>query len=1133
MFAAKCAASIGLAALTASAGIAPAWAQITIDGSLPGTTAGAVPLVGGTYTIPHTSGLLIGTKNLFHSFGQFSIGTGHTADFTGPGTIQNILSRVTGGSRSDILGQIKSSIAGANLYLMNPAGILFGPDSSINVSGAFHATTSSYIKFADGTRFTAAPGPTDSMLTIADPTAFGFLGPGAGAITINGSKLAGKTMSFVGGSIDAHPSGPGVGEDFNVAADGTLNLFTLQGAGEIGLDGTPPAILSGTTQITGKGAFRSNASDGQSTVKVVTGNLSMFGDSATSASALLSADNTTAFDSNGVLSIKANSIRVEGVAKITSETGGSAGNPFGKGVDIVIDTGDLSLVNGGQVTSRVFFASRAGNITVNASGAVTIDGVGGVAGNVFAGIYSDTGDGLTGNAGTSSITANSLTLANGGTISSTTNGDGMAAATSIVAGQVMLSGGSSIQAATSASGNAGNIFLQAASLDLSGASKISTTSEGGASGNAGTIMVTTTGALTIFGTGSSIQSEAQGTGNAGNVTVNANTLTVFGDGEISTSTFGPGSAGTVMVTANMATLATGGTISSSTFDVGDAGTVTVNAGSLLMTGGGNITTTSFDSASGKAGNIFVTVPGAITMTDANSFIQSQALGTGNAGNIVVAAGTLNILKDAGITTDTSTNANAGTIVVNVTGDMLIDGTGHVGFVTGITSDALPADDSDPGASIGNAGSVTVTANNLTLRNNAAISSNTNTNGNAGSVTVVVPGTLLIDGTVRTLPTDYTAISSVANNDLGVDLSSKAGNVSVTAGSLVLLTNGQILADTYTNGDAGTITVNAGTLYINGSGQSVTTGIISDTFVGDGRAGNVTVNAGYGLLINASKIATETGAAGDGGNIVATFGTLDMSGGASISSTSTDKGNAGSVLVGSPGIITLMGANTTIQSRATGTGEAGPVTILAGQLVLKDGASVTTEATIGGGGNISMNIDFLLYLLNSSITTTVAGGSGSGGDIFIDPEFVVLNNSKILAQAFAGNGGNITIIAKHFLQSNDSLVDASSALGISGQISISSPEADIISGTVNLPTGLGSEAKLDQRACVGPGETPVLSLVPVGRGGLALIPDADLADPAFLVAGQDAAAPRTSALPGAALAQFAALPMAASGVNCVR
>src|SRR5262249_11796240 len=131
--------------------------------------------------------------NLFHSFDRFSVGTGETANFTSAQTgIKNILSRVTGGQQSTIDGQLRTDgqlrAEGANLYLLNPAGVLFGPHASLDVSGSFHVSTADYLRFADGAQLHADLGQ-GSQLTVAEPAAFGFLGSTPAPITIQGGKL--------------------------------------------------------------------------------------------------------------------------------------------------------------------------------------------------------------------------------------------------------------------------------------------------------------------------------------------------------------------------------------------------------------------------------------------------------------------------------------------------------------------------------------------------------------------------------------------------------------------------------------------------------------------------------------------------------------------------------------------------------------------------------------------------------------------------------------------------------------------------------------------------------------------------------------------------------------------------------
>src|SRR5262245_3691499 len=140
-------------------GLTRSFAQVSTAITPDGTLGTAVTQSGTLHTI--TGGTRPGNgPNLFHSFDRFSVGTGATASFTSAQTgIKHILSRVTGGQRSDIDGQLRTDgqlrSEGASLYLLNPAGVLFGPNASLDVSGSLHVSTADYLRLADGARFSA------------------------------------------------------------------------------------------------------------------------------------------------------------------------------------------------------------------------------------------------------------------------------------------------------------------------------------------------------------------------------------------------------------------------------------------------------------------------------------------------------------------------------------------------------------------------------------------------------------------------------------------------------------------------------------------------------------------------------------------------------------------------------------------------------------------------------------------------------------------------------------------------------------------------------------------------------------------------------------------------------------------
>ena len=150
------------------------------------------------------------------------------------------------------------------------------------------------------------------------------------------------------------------------------------------------------------------------------------------------------------------------------------------------------------------------------------------------------------------------------------------------------------------------------------------------------------------------------------------------------------------------------------------------------------------------------------------------------------------------------------------------------------------------------------------------------------------------------------------------------------------------------------------------------------------------------------------------------------------------------------------------------------------------ASITTQATssaAAGGGAIALSAGNLLEARHAVITSSVALGEGGGGDIGIEGTIVALNATEVRANADAGNGGNITIEAGTYIGSADTVLDASSNTGIDGEVTIFSPDVNLESGLVQLPTEFLAASRLLRPSCAAreSGEREGSFVVEGGRG----------------------------------------------------
>ena len=191
--------------------------------------------------------------NLFHSFREFSVPTGGSASFNNAADVQNIFSRVTGGSISNIDGLIRAN-GTANLFLLNPAGIVFGPNAILNIGGSFVGSTADRLRFSDGTVFNATATSAAPLLTVSAPVGL-QLGNNPGRIQVNGAGnqeivpttnfglavTPGHTLALVGGAVTFDGG-------IATAAAGRLEIGSVA-QGEVSLTPSPVGWSLGYGQV--------------------------------------------------------------------------------------------------------------------------------------------------------------------------------------------------------------------------------------------------------------------------------------------------------------------------------------------------------------------------------------------------------------------------------------------------------------------------------------------------------------------------------------------------------------------------------------------------------------------------------------------------------------------------------------------------------------------------------------------------------------------------------------------------------------------------------------------------------------------------------------------------------------------
>jgi filamentous hemagglutinin family protein len=776
--------------------LAVSQAQITLDGSL-GPRA---PLTGPHYRIGAELGQLRG-GNLFHSFGEFNVPTGGSATFTGPNTIANIVGRVTGGQPSAIDGVLRSEIAGANLFLLNPSGVLFGPHASLAVSGSFHVSTADYLRFADGAKFFATLG-SESVLTVASPAAFGFLGNTPAPITIQGSTLQvppGKALSVVGGDMTIVGNGPLTAASVPTlgAPRGLIQLASVASPGEVvfsRLELAPDLQVDSLTRRgrleLSRGAFLDASGNGGGIVLLRSGRLRVDG-------SWIFADNLGPVDGSGLgVDLRvADDATVTNGSLITTDSLGT-----GRARDLQLNVGTLTLTGGAQISSTARGAGRGGTVTLTATDSVALSGRGSDGTPSFLGS-------LTigrGEAGSVAISAPTLSV-DDALITAATLGAGRAGDMEITVGRLTLTGGALIDSSSFGDGRGGKATITATdSITLSGRSREGLRSRmfsnAHARGDAGRLFIA---APTLHIDAGRIQAATAGDGNAGSIDVRVERLVLTGGAQINTGvgtaefrngvpifggTGGPGRGGdmTVVATDSMAVAGRdsegfpSGLFSNAQFGRGRGGNISISTPTLTMDDGGAIATNTLRASSGDAGNIALEL-GRLTLTG-GAAIGTLTEGVGRGGHLTVAA----------------------TDLISIAGQT------RGGVPSGLFSDTRGS---------GQGGSMDVQARTIELSNGGIITASSSSVGDAGTI-------LLQAG--ETFRSQHGGVTTATAGAGG-------GAIALTAGRLVQLRDSALTTSVRGGGgDAGNLTLTAPFIIAEGSQ------IVANAF--EGMGGNIRLGA---------------------------------------------------------------------------------------------------------------------------------------------------------------------------------------------------------------------------------------------------------------------------------------------------
>ncbi|BDA67316.1 hypothetical protein CAL7716_014820 [Calothrix sp. PCC 7716] len=675
-------------------------------------------------------------SNIFHSFNEFNIKDGQRVYFSNPSGITNILSRITGKNRSDILGTLGVN-GNANLFIINPNGIIFGRNASLDVGSSFYATTASGIKFGELGKFSARnPQAPEPLLTI-NPSAFFFNGStNLGSIitqsrvtkTVQGTPTDGlqvsngQTLLLLGGNVT-------VDDGRLIARGGRVEIGAVAGTGSVGLNANgslnfPDTVERGSIVFNNKASANRSGIDVRYTsggdIGITAKNITL--NSGSQLRAGIAANSGSSESMGGDLIVNAT-----GEVRMTGDDTRMANdvreNAIGKAGNIKLAANSLVVTDGAQLSSSTFGIGDGGNVAITAE-RVLLNGVRADERGASA-VYSRVEQGARGNGGVVQIFTKVLEVNNGAAISSETNGNGSA-------GNVFIE--ASERATFDGSSPSGTFF--------SGAYTAFNNVAPNAVGKGGNINITTN-SLSVTND-AFLSASTFGKGGAGSISINTLQLLIENEGTIAAITAGEGNAGNIEITAQQLLAQNSRlAIGANTYSRGDAGNISIDTGNMSVI---NSQIGSITFARGNAGSIKVRATDSVEISGkvvnrkienpAGLFAQVNIGGRGRGGNMVVEAKRLSVSNGGKVQVATFGQGDAGTLFIRASDIEVFNTPGFNNlFATGINSGVEIDPDETKVLPRGKGGELRIETERLSVRNGATVSSATYGEGNAGPLQI--------------------------------------------------------------------------------------------------------------------------------------------------------------------------------------------------------------------------------------------------------------------------------------------------------------------------------------------------------------------------------------------------------------